>query len=73
MNLDMQGIAISVGSACSSGSVNPSHVLTAMGFNTSRINGSVRFSLGRFTTRRQIEQTITTIVTLYQDRLKGAS
>jgi len=73
MNLDMRGIAISVGSACSSGSIHPSHVLTAMGLDASRINRSVRFSLGRFTTRQQIEQTIATLVSLYQERSKGVS
>ncbi len=73
MNLDIQGIAVSVGSACSSGSVHPSHVLTAMGLDTQRINGSVRFSLGRFSTTRQIEQTISALVKIYQDRSKGVA
>ena len=51
-------IALSSGSACSSVSVSPSHVLTAMGLTEQQAISSIRFSLGRFTTVDEIEQTI---------------
>lgn len=56
LNLDLAGIACSSGSACASGSLEPSHVLTAMGLPAELAQGSVRFSLGRDTTAEQIER-----------------
>ena len=47
LSLDLQGIAASSGSACSSGSLDPSHVLSAIGLNHQTAHGSIRFSLGR--------------------------
>lgn len=58
MVLDERGICCSAGSACTSGSVHPSHVLKAMGFSNTRARGSLRFSFGRFNTAAQIEQAI---------------
>ncbi|HVN80932.1 MAG TPA: cysteine desulfurase NifS [Terriglobia bacterium] len=58
INLDLAGVACSTGSACSSGSIEPSHVLTAMGLPTSEAFGSVRFSLSRYTTRDEINQVL---------------
>jgi len=55
LTLDMEGIAVSSGSACTSGSLEPSHVLLAMGISHEICHGSLRFSLGRGTTREQIE------------------
>ncbi len=52
--LDLEGIGASSGAACSSGSMEPSHVLTAMGLPQERIANSVRFSLGRNTTPEEI-------------------
>jgi cysteine desulfurase len=48
--LDLKGLACSTGAACSSGAVEPSHVLTAIGLNAEEARGSLRFSLGRHTT-----------------------
>jgi cysteine desulfurase len=70
MNLDLQGIAVSTGSACSSGSQKPSHVLQAMDFDNNRINNSVRFSLGRHTTKEEILKTIDVLKNIYDMSLK---
>jgi cysteine desulfurase len=54
--LDLEGIAVSTGSACSSGTLEPSHVLRAMGLAPRRVQGSLRFSLGPTTTAEEIER-----------------
>lgn len=56
--LDLDGIAVSSGSACSSGSLEPSHVLLAMGVDPRLALSSVRFSLGRTTTALDVEETL---------------
>jgi cysteine desulfurase len=53
--LDLKGVAVSTGSACASGSLEPSHVLQAMGLTRERVRGSLRFSLSAFTTREEID------------------
>lgn len=58
IGMDMEGVAVSSGSACSSGAVTPSHVLTAMGVAPETAGPSVRFSLGRGTTEADIERVI---------------
>jgi cysteine desulfurase len=52
--LDLKGLACSTGAACSSGAVEPSHVLTAMGLPPAEARASLRFSLGRHTTGKEI-------------------
>jgi cysteine desulfurase len=69
-SLDMEGISASSGSACSSGSDEPSHVLTALGLTTEEARGSLRISLGRFTTEQDIvrvESVLPEIVTRLRD------
>ena len=55
LNLDMAGVAASSGSACTSGSLEPSHVLTAMGFSHEVAHGSLRLTLGKENTPEEIE------------------
>ena len=54
ISLDLKGIAVSTGAACSSGAVEPSHVLTAIGLPADQARASIRFSLGRHTTESEI-------------------
>src|SRR5262245_26358664 len=56
--LDLEGIAVSTGSACSSGTLEPSHVLKAMGFPPHRTQNSLRFSLGAANTEADIDRVI---------------
>ena len=55
MSLDLQGVAISTGSACSSGSLEPSHVLRAMHVPRPYLHGALRFSMGRSTTSHDVD------------------
>lgn len=59
MSLDLQGVAISTGSACSSGSLEPSHVLQAMQVPAAYLYGALRLSMGRGTTPQDIEYVLT--------------
>jgi cysteine desulfurase len=58
LNLDAKGICASTGSACSSESTEPSHVLTAVGCTPEQAHGSLRFTLGKWTTREDIEKVL---------------
>jgi cysteine desulfurase len=55
INLDIEGVAVSTGSACSEGAVDPSHVLSAMGLSRQESASSIRISLGRFTSEGDID------------------
>jgi cysteine desulfurase len=70
---DLNGIAISSGSACSSGKVQTSHVLTAMGADPALVRGGMRVSLGSSTTDAEIEHFLRTWNVLAGSLLKGRS
>jgi cysteine desulfurase len=68
--LDLDGVAVSTGSACSSGTLEPSHVLRAMGYPAGRVQSSLRFSLGLFSTAEEVDRVITLLPRLV-DKLLG--
>ncbi|PIN69775.1 cysteine desulfurase NifS [Candidatus Woesearchaeota archaeon CG11_big_fil_rev_8_21_14_0_20_43_8] len=70
LHLDMHGISVSTGSACSSQSLRPSHVLTALGLKAEEAHGSVRFTLSRFTTEAEIDHTIEAVRSVIPDLRK---
>lgn len=70
--LNKHGICASSGSACTSGSLDPSHVLTAMGLPYTILHGSIRFSLSRFTTEQDIREVLNVMPDIV-DRLRALS
>jgi cysteine desulfurase len=72
LSLDIEGIAVSSGSACTSGATEPSHVLVAMGIDRIVAQGAVRFSLGRTTTREQIDYVLAKLPPIIE-RLRAMS
>lgn len=70
--LDLQGFAVSSGSACSSGAVKPSHVLTAIGLSRDQAKSTLRLSLGRFTTEDEVDALLETLPGIV-DRLRVLS
>jgi cysteine desulfurase len=68
--LDLEGIAVSTGSACSSGTLEPSHVLRAMGLPAPRTQSSLRFSLGLFSTDAEVDRVIEVLPRLVE-KLRG--
>jgi cysteine desulfurase len=81
INLDMQGVAVSTGSACSSGSLEPSPVIRALGRNDELARGSIRFSIGKDTTEEDIAyvlgvlpravENLRRLSPLYQQKVSG--
>jgi cysteine desulfurase len=70
--LDLKGLSVSTGAACSSGAIEPSHVLTAMGLRPDRARASIRFSLGKQNTAEDVDFAIT-LVPAAVDRLRELS
>jgi len=68
--LDLEGIAVSTGSACSSGTLEPSHVLKAMGLPAHRTQNSLRFSLGMFSTQDEVDRVVEVLPKLVE-KLRG--
>lgn len=72
INLDLEGIAVSTGSACTSSTLSPSHVLSACGYTHLEAQGNIRFSLGRFTTNEEIDKVLKVLPGII-DRLRRLS
>jgi len=68
--LDLEGVAVSTGSACSSGTLEPSHVLRAMGFPPHRTQNSLRFSLGMYSTEAEVDRVVAVLPHLVE-KLRG--
>jgi cysteine desulfurase len=68
--LDLEGVAVSTGSACSSGTLEPSHVLRAMGLPTHRTQNSLRFSLGMLSTDQEVDHVVDILPRLVE-KLRG--
>jgi len=68
--LDLEGIEASTGSACTTGSVEPSHVLLAMGIDPQRARGSLRLTIGRDTTEAEVDRTLEVLASVI-GRLRG--
>lgn len=66
LNLSLKGIAVSSGSACSSDSLQPSHVLLAMGIPAECAHGTIRFSLGKYNTKEEIDYTLNCLVEIIE-------
>ena len=72
LNLDLKGICASSGSACTSGSLDPSHVLLAIGLPHEIAHGSLRISIGKYNTKEEIEYTVSCLTEIVQ-RLRDVS
>lgn len=66
LNLDMKGVMASAGSACTSGALAPSHVLTALGLPRETASAAVRFSMGKDTTEGEVDQAVETLTETIQ-------
>ena len=71
-SLDLAGIAVSSGSACSSGSLEPSHVLLAIGVDVALAHGSIRFSFGKENTMEEVDYVVDTLKSTVE-RLRNMS
>ncbi|MGH2406331.1 MAG: aminotransferase class V-fold PLP-dependent enzyme, partial [bacterium] len=71
--LDLEGIAASSGSACTSGSLEPSHVIAALGVPDAYAAGTLRFSLGRWTTSEEIDTLLDVLPKILSQIRRAAS
>ena len=71
--LDLAGVGVSAGSACSSGKVRPSHVLEAMGYPAETARASIRISLGRATTKAEIDRLVAAWTALAERARRSAA
>ncbi len=73
VKLDLGGVAASVGSACTTGSTEPSHVLTALGYPDDEARGSLRLSLGRTTTDAEVDEAVEIVPRVIAGSREGAA
>lgn len=73
MRLDMAGIAVSAGSACSSGAIEPSHVLLALGYGKKRAESSIRFTIGKSTQKEHLQTAVQILEKIIHDFRAGKS
>ncbi len=73
VKLDLEGLAASVGSACTTGSTDPSHVLTALGYPDDEARGSLRLSLGRTTTDAELDEAVEVVPRVIADSRSAAA
>ena len=69
--MDLKGLSVSTGAACSSGAIEPSHVLTAMGLSADRARASIRFSLGKQNNAEDVEFAIGLVPEVVANEAKG--
>ncbi len=70
-NLDLEGVAASAGSACESGSLDPSHVLLAMGYTPEQAKASIRFSLSKWNTEKEVDECINSFLKIVKKLRKS--
>lgn len=72
LNMDMQGICVASGSACTSGAIEPSHVLLAMGLDQATASAAVRFSLGKDNTPEEVDRAVDSLHTIIKRMRKSS-
>ena len=72
LNLDLKGICASSGSACTSGSLEPSHVLRAIGLSDEMAHGSLRITIGKYNTKEEVDYLVENLVEIV-NRLRRMS
>ena len=65
--LDLKGVEVSTGSACATGSLEPSYVLMATGMDVELAHGSIRFSLGRYNTMEDVQYVLDVLPTIIRN------
>ncbi len=73
VNMDLKDLCVSTGSACTAGSIDPSHVLLAMGLPESLARAAIRFSLGRFTTDAEVDYALQEVPKIVQHLRKAST
>ena len=73
VNLDLKNIFVSTGSACTAGSIEPSHVLLALGIGEKMARSAIRFSLGRFTTQNEVDYALAELPSITERLRKAAT